>query len=154
LILVVAQLDIPGERKILAQRMTFEAVIGQDAAQVGIVGEIDPEQVPSLTLPPAGAAEEPDRGRHRLLFIGLELESNPLIEAHAEEVVDNLEAQWPVGVVDATDVAEDPETAFRVATQEFEDTRQRLALDPAAKLASPNVGGDYRAGQRRRKMFG
>jgi len=43
LILVVAQLDIAGEREILAQRMTFEAVIGQDSAQIRIVREIDPE---------------------------------------------------------------------------------------------------------------
>jgi len=32
---VVAHLDIAGERKVLAQRMAFEAVVGEQAAQVG-----------------------------------------------------------------------------------------------------------------------
>ena len=41
LLLVVAHLDIAGQREILAQRMAFETVIGQDAAQIGMVGEED-----------------------------------------------------------------------------------------------------------------
>ena len=59
LLFVVAQLDIAGQRKILAQRMPLEAVIGQNPAEVGIVGKIDAEQIPGLALPPAGATEEP-----------------------------------------------------------------------------------------------
>ena len=59
LLLVVAHLDIAGEREILAQRMPLEAVIGQDAAQIGMVGEIDAEQIPGLALAPAGGAVEP-----------------------------------------------------------------------------------------------
>ena len=41
LLLVVAQLDIAGQREILAQRMPVKPVIGQDAAQIGMVAEID-----------------------------------------------------------------------------------------------------------------
>ena len=59
LVLVVAQFDIAGQREILAQRMPFETVIGQDAAQIRVVAEIDAEQVPGLALPPAGTAVEP-----------------------------------------------------------------------------------------------
>ena len=54
-VLVVADLDIAGQREILAQRMTLEAVIGQDAAQIGLAGEDDAEQVPGLALPPRRA---------------------------------------------------------------------------------------------------
>ena len=61
LLFVVAQLDIAGQREILAQRMPLEAVIGQDAAQIGMVGEIDAEQIPGLALEPAGGAEQPGR---------------------------------------------------------------------------------------------
>ena len=54
LLLVVAHLDIAGQREILAHRMPLEAVIGQDAAQIGIVGEVDAEHVPGLALEPGG----------------------------------------------------------------------------------------------------
>jgi hypothetical protein len=60
-LLVVAHLDIAGQREILAQRMPLEAVIGQDAAQIGLAGEEDAEQVPGLALPPGG--DRPDRRR-------------------------------------------------------------------------------------------
>ena len=59
LLLVVAHLDIAGQREILAQRMPLETVIGQDAAQIGMAGEEDAEQIPGLALPPAGRAEQP-----------------------------------------------------------------------------------------------
>ena len=39
LLLVVAHLDIAGEREVLAQRMPLEAVVGEDAAQIGMIGE-------------------------------------------------------------------------------------------------------------------
>lgn len=38
----------------LAQRVPREAVVGEDAAQVGVVGEEDAEHVPRLTLKPVG----------------------------------------------------------------------------------------------------
>ncbi len=59
LLLVVADLDEAGQREILAQRMPVEAVIGHDAAQIGLAAEQDAEQVPSLPLPPGGTG--PDR---------------------------------------------------------------------------------------------
>ena len=38
-LVVVAHLDIAGQREILAQRIAGEAVVGEDAAQVGMIGE-------------------------------------------------------------------------------------------------------------------
>ncbi len=61
LLLVVAHLDIAGEREILAQRMALEAVVGEDAAQIGMVGEIDAVEIPGLALEPAGGAEDAGR---------------------------------------------------------------------------------------------
>src|SRR5262245_36703271 len=39
LLVVVAQLDEPGERKILTQRMALESVIGQQTAHVRMAGK-------------------------------------------------------------------------------------------------------------------
>ena len=133
--------------------MTLEAVIGQNAAQIGVVGEIDAEQIPRLALPPAGAAEQPDRRWHRLLFVGVDFDADALIEPHAEEVVDHLEALRPVGKIGAADVAEHSEGAIRVVAEKFQGTRQCLPLHPAAQLAALDLGGDHRIGQRCRDVL-
>jgi hypothetical protein len=41
--------------------MTLEAVVGEDAAQVGMIGKEDAEEVPGLALEPAGGAVEAGR---------------------------------------------------------------------------------------------
>src|SRR6185437_3875824 len=84
LLFVVAQLDIAGEREILAQRMALETVIGEDAAQVGVIGEIDAIEIPSLALEPAGGAEETRDRRHRARLIDHRLDADALIEPGAE----------------------------------------------------------------------
>src|SRR2546423_5781750 len=38
LFIVIAHLNMAGEREVLAQRITFEAVVGQDAAQIRVTG--------------------------------------------------------------------------------------------------------------------
>ena len=59
LLVVVAQLDIAGEREVLAQREALEAVVGQDAAQVRMTGEEDAVQVEGFALEPVGAGKTP-----------------------------------------------------------------------------------------------
>src|SRR5581483_4230230 len=58
LYVVPAHLDEAGQREILAQRMPFEAVVGEDAAQVGMVGEPYAVEIVGLALEPVGCAEE------------------------------------------------------------------------------------------------
>src|SRR5207237_9350733 len=57
--LVPAHLDEAGQREILAQRMALEAVVGEDAAQVGMVGEPHAVEIVGLALEPAGGTEQP-----------------------------------------------------------------------------------------------
>src|SRR3990172_4512043 len=70
LLRVVAHLDLAGNRKILAERMTDETVVGEYPAQVRVAGEDDAEQVEGLALVPVGAG--PDAGKrvhHREIVI-------------------------------------------------------------------------------------
>ena len=60
LLVGVAQLDIAGQREVLAQRIALEAIIGEDAAQVGVAGEEHAVHVEHFALEPAG-----DRHRRR-----------------------------------------------------------------------------------------
>ena len=55
--LVVADLDEAGEREVLAQGMPLEAVIGEQAAQVGMAREQDPVEVVGLALVPVRSEE-------------------------------------------------------------------------------------------------
>jgi hypothetical protein len=65
LLRVVAHLDLPDQREVLAERVADEAVVGQDAAQVGMTVEQDAEEVEGLTLEPVGARPDTD---HRVDF--------------------------------------------------------------------------------------
>ena len=76
LLVVVADLDEAGEREVLAQRIALEAVVGEDAAQVGVAGEQDAVEVVGLALEPVGAGKDRrDRG-HRRRLVGHHLHAD------------------------------------------------------------------------------
>src|SRR5258708_15671471 len=52
LLVVVAHLDETGQRKILAQRMALEAIVGQEPGHVGIAGEDHAIRVVRLAVEP------------------------------------------------------------------------------------------------------
>ena len=60
LLRVVTHFHVAFQREILAERVSAETVIGEDAAQVGMVVEQDAEQVEGFPFKPVGAG--PDRG--------------------------------------------------------------------------------------------
>src|SRR5688500_4685983 len=51
---VVAHLDVADHREILAERVPDEAVVGQQAAQVGMTAEQDAVEIERLALEPVG----------------------------------------------------------------------------------------------------
>src|ERR1700730_2190981 len=63
LLVVVADLDETGERKVLAQRMAVEAVVGQEPPHVGMAGEDHAIEVVALALEPVGAGKHVDDRR-------------------------------------------------------------------------------------------
>eukprot|EP00966_Prymnesium_polylepis_P059668 1383871-Prymnesium_polylepis.1 len=81
---VVAALDEAAEWEILAQRVALEAVVGQDAPQVGVAREIYAVHVPRLALKPVGAGEEAGGGGDALLAEATHLR----LDAHAAVVLD------------------------------------------------------------------
>src|SRR5215469_4884382 len=91
LLLVVAHFHVAGEREILAERMAHEAVVREDAAQVGVAVEQHAEEVEGLALEPGGGGPDvDDRVHHRRFGAGAEdPEAQPLVAAHGEQVVDH-----------------------------------------------------------------
>lgn len=105
LLLVVADLGVAGEGEVLAQRVALEAVVGHDAAEVGVAGEEDAVQVIHLALVPVGAVVEAgDAGDGRGL-IGVGLDADAGVVADGEHVVDDLEALVAGGIVGGSDGA-------------------------------------------------
>ena len=51
-LVVVADLDEAREREVFSEGVSLEAVVGEDASEVGVVGEVHPKHVPDLTLVP------------------------------------------------------------------------------------------------------
>ena len=60
---VVADLDVADQREVLAERMTHETVIGEDAAQIRVTFKHDAVQVECFALEPVHA--RPDAGQRR-----------------------------------------------------------------------------------------
>ena len=66
----------------------------------------------------------------------------------------DLEAQRPIGIVHAANVAEHGKATSRIITQKPQNNGQSFALDPAIQFARTNLSRDQRIGERRRNMLG
>src|SRR5690606_1478291 len=98
---VVAHLDVADHREILAERMSDEAVIGQDAAKVGMTAEQDAEQVERLAFVPIRRAPNAGDGVEDRLRIVL---------------AERTKAQAPV-VRDRQELIDDREAVLRAVTR-------------------------------------
>ena len=106
LLVVVAHLDKAGEREILAQRMTVETVVGQDAAHVRMAGEQHAVQVEGFALEPVGAGKNADDRRHRRRLVGLDLDADAHVLGRRQQMIDDVEALLARRLVDRGDIDE------------------------------------------------
>ena len=69
---------MPGEREILAERMAGKTIVGQDAAEVGVIGKQHAVEIEGFALIPVGSREYGDRAWHLGVLIGLDLHADAL----------------------------------------------------------------------------
>src|SRR3954452_1558375 len=153
LLVVVADLHEPGERKILAQRMALEAVVGEQPAHVRMAGEDDTVEIVGLALEPVGAGKDADDGSDRRLLVDLELHPDAQVQLGREQMVDDVEAALAPGPVDRRDVEQAQELAALVVAQEGRElhnvardrmnrqlaVRHRVARDRARQRAGDGL---------------
>jgi hypothetical protein len=85
----IAQLDIAGEREVLAERMALEAIVGEDAAQVRVAGKDHAVHVEHFAFEPAGDRPQRGDGRHRSGFLGGgDLDHDAVVLRQREQHVD------------------------------------------------------------------
>src|ERR1700730_1847583 len=81
-------------RIIFAQRMPDESIVEQDAAQIGMTFEIDPEHVEAFALQPVGGLPKRSRaGNPYILPIDLDLNSKAEIASHRSQMIDDIETR-------------------------------------------------------------
>ena len=151
--LIVAAFDEAGQREVLAQRMAFEPVIGEDAAEIGVVGEQDAIQIPGLALEPVGRAEHRGDRRHRREFVGRNLHANAHVVAERKQVVDHVEALFAFRIIDAADVHELAEQTVRRVAQERQHLDDRLRRNIDDQLALDHGCAGHVGGKRRSDGF-
>ena len=62
--IIVADFDETSGREVLAQRVAFKAVVGEDAAKVRMTGEQDAVEIVGFALEPVGARKHRGDRRH------------------------------------------------------------------------------------------
>ena len=117
-LVVVSELDEAGERKVLAQRMALEAVIGEEAPEIGMAREQDAVEVVGLALEPVGApGTAPTMLGTGVCGVGLDAHADAVVQPRAQQVIDDVEALLAVGIVDAANVDQAAEAAERIVAQ-------------------------------------
>ena len=117
-LVVVAELNEAGQWKVLAQRMTLKAVIGEDSAKVGVAGEQDAVKIECLALKPVGAREKTHKARYRVRLVGLDAHADAVIQPRAQQMVDHVEALLSVGIVGAANIDQAAEVAERIVAEQ------------------------------------
>ena len=126
--IVVANLDMPGQREILAKRMPFEPVIGQQTPKVRMAGEEDTEHVPGFALRPVGRGIDSRHRRHRLTFANGDENAHPHVVLHRQKLIDHLETFRALRIIDGGQVRKLVEAGVSVVAkrrQRFGHCRNR-----------------------------
>jgi len=89
-LVIVTHLDESGQREVLAEGVAFESVVGEDAPEVGVVGEEDAVHVPDLTLVPVGRLVDIEARVDRRQLVCVRLDADSRVEAQREQIVDQL----------------------------------------------------------------
>src|SRR5262249_54519425 len=121
LLVVVADLDEAGKRKIFAQRMALKAVIGEQTPHVRMPGEQHAVEVVGFALEPVGARKHADDRRNRRRLADLDLHPDAQVLPGRKQVIDDVEAALAPRPVDGGDVDKAPELATLVVAQEGRD---------------------------------
>src|SRR5262249_46115711 len=148
LLVVVAHLDETGERKILAQRMALESVVGEQPAHVRMTGEEHAVEIVRFPFEPVGAGKHADDRGDRRPLIHLEFHPDAQVLLGRQQMIDDVEAAFAAGPVDRGNVDDAPELASFVVTQKRGELHN-LARDRVDRqLSVGNAIADDRAWKR------
>lgn len=118
--------------------MTVEAIVGHDAAKIGVAGEEDTEQVVDFTLVPEGTLKQAGHTRHGGGLVGVGLDADTGVVTDTEKVVDYLEALVAAGEVDSSDIGDLSELGRGVVLQEANDGKDTSGSSVDGEFVLPH----------------
>src|SRR5262249_17343659 len=153
-LVVVAHLDVAREREVLAQWVTLEAVVGENATQIRMPRKQDAVHVVGLPLVPIGGWEQVDHAWHGCVRVRLALDPQPLVLARGEQMVDHIKALRALGIVHAANVDQLLELALAVVAQDRQHLGDVLGFNDQGELAKRHLVAHRLAAQQRLHMLG
>src|SRR5260370_18368445 len=121
LLIVVAQLDETGERKILTQWMAVEPVVGHQPAHVRMTGKEHAVEIVGFALEPVRARKYPDDRRNGCRLVAFHLHADGQVLLGRQGMINDVEAALAAGPFDRRDVNEAPELAELFVAQKRDD---------------------------------
>src|ERR1700728_4831256 len=118
---VVADLDKTGHRKVLAQRVAFEAVIGQNAPQVRMAIKQHAEQVINLALVPVRPRIDSRRTRDRRVFVGRDLDPDPPVQPRRQQMIDDIEPLLALRIIGPRNIDDRNEFSGKVLAEALDE---------------------------------
>jgi len=101
----------------LSERVTFKAIVGEDAAEIWVAGEKDAVHIPSLALEPVSPEEQRGHRGNWGHLVAICFHPDPGIVSVAEEVVNNLKAEGLRGIINSANIQHLLELRLRVIPQ-------------------------------------
>lgn len=100
--------------------------------------EENAKQIICLTFIPVGTIVKTGDRRNRCSFISIRLDANARVVVDGEQVIDNLKAVTPCGVINASDVGNLSVLCSRMVLEEFEDGKDSRRWNINRQLVLPD----------------
>lgn len=121
--------------------MSLETVVGEDSTQIRVLVEINPEEVPDLSLPPVGIDEDGNDRGDGAGFVDKYLDTNSCVEGNAEQVVYDTESVFLVEEIDAGYAGEEVVLEVDMFLEDLHAEEQVILSHDNAELVFDLVNG-------------
>lgn len=118
---VVADFGVTSQREVLSEGMALEAVVCENATEVGVASEEHAKHVPGLPFIPVCPPEDRNATWDRVGFASICLDAYPCGMLDSQQVVDDFEAFLAFWKVDGGDVDDTLELALGMISKESQD---------------------------------
>src|SRR6266481_1374591 len=102
--------------------MTFERIVHQDAAQVGMASEIDSEHVETFALEPVRSAPVTDHARHpKVTSLDRDFDAEPMAEGERIQMIDDVVARLALEPINRCQIGKEIELEANFVAKSAED---------------------------------
>jgi len=108
--------------------MSAEAIVGQEASQVGMICKEDAIHVPDFALGPIGTEIDARNRVQRRQLVRVGPDSNAIVKTHRQQHVNNLKTVGPRWHIDGCDVDEGVKLSSMIALEKIHDRHDAVRM--------------------------